>query len=346
MMRVVAISVPLVMLLSFPSFSQEAEDQEVERLLEAEDQKVARLQEAEDQRVARLIERSYDLAYSGLFDESKIELINALHNEEFKDFEPPIRFALGQICYEQELLEGAKYQWGIIVNEFPDSEEAHTIKNLYNVLDWVADKLIVDQVFWEQYEFSKIFWHSTTPDLKMDIKELYDPVMALKYLEELEKRYEQGSKKALILYDIFLLVMGYNNDKFGFHNLSGFSFKADNPITAYYIDILNENSDVIGDVASNREWIKYYLFKKSESISDKFNKIEGGYHYYVGTQFLLAVSRSGTQFLSSKIRLKPESKPYLQKVMDATEGDETNIYRLFALKWLSELEKKAKKNTK
>lgn len=296
--------------------------------------------------VAELISTSYDLSYSGLDKEAKTKIIEAIHNKHYADYEAPLRFALGQLCYFNEQFDGAAYQWIIVSQKYPESEEALVIKMILNLSDFTIKQEINDILFLEEYDLSKYMWNPKRPNTRIDLQELNDPLLAIEYLYYMLHKYDDCGKSSIILYDLFLLFMGYNDNGFGYHNIQGYS-RASSSISFEYF---KQNRKAVSDGKISIEdsddisvsVLKNFLFEEAKAISDTLKSMSCASYYYIRTQFLLGVSLSGTKLFSSKIDLKPESKPYLENIVFATEGDPTNIYRIFAIKWCAALDKKGK----
>jgi hypothetical protein len=297
------------------------------------------------QKVQIIISKCYDLSFSGLGQDAKKTLIDAIYDSSNNGYESALRFALGEICYDLKEYEGAKYQWNIIYAKYPQSEETEAIKIIFSEMNWNFEDWVTDQQFSHEYELSTLFWNSLRPEPRMNPTELIDPIMAVGYLQELYNRYPDESKRAIILYDLFQLFMGYNDNGFGyFHATEGGNdgpsmiyFKAIKTSRGELADLsLNLSKDVNDQMANFQKNAKVMFLSMANSISDSLNKLSIGKPYYIRTQFLIGVSFCGVRLFSSKLKVNKEALPYFQHVIDATNGEETNLYRLFALKWLSE----------
>ena len=62
---------------------------------------------------------------------------------------------------------------------------------------------------------------------------------------------------------------------------------------------------------------------------------DGNYSTLVQAYYLWAVKRSGSKILSGKVKVNKYSKPYFEKVIELTENNQNNIYRIFSQHWLS-----------
>lgn len=315
------------------------------------------------QKVQALVSKCYDLTYSGLGEKAKDVLIDAIYDPTYAKDEAYIRFALGQICMDLKEVEGAKYQWNIVYSKYPEGEQAAQIKIFFKVLNWAFEGWVSDSKFSKEYELSSFFWNKKDPDPRMNATDLIDPIMALRYLQELYERYPDEDKRATILYDQFLLFMGYNANEFGYKQISESHGNFDNdPSLKYYKEIKTakaDTSDLIpepdinmlrrgiyseDDQSENYEYdfkpirrsAKSFFLSQAIAISESLRSLVVGNPLYVRTQFLIGVSLSGSMPYSSKLKVTPESKPFFENVVAATEGEETNFYRLFAMKWLSE----------
>jgi hypothetical protein len=323
-------------------FSGKTMAQEIQSL----DQQAVQYQvmKGEPTKTEGLVLKCYDLALSGLDKEAKKLIIEEIYDSTKKSEEPYLRFALGQICYELEEYEGAKYQWNIVYSKFPYSEEAEAVKIIFSALEWSFENWEMDQKFRQEYELSNLFWSRTKPDLRINLEELLDPVLALNYLQELYKRYSDETKRAILLYDQFMLIMGYNQNDLGYHNMGFVGNDQDSwdTSTDFYKEIKAGKykvfllSDDFVEKLIERNKPREFYFSWASALSDSLNTLGCGRPYYVKTQFLLGISKCGSKIFSNKIKVKAEAKPFFQNIINATESDETNIYRLFAIKWLSE----------
>jgi len=281
---------------------------------------------------ADLISKCLDLSSADLKTEAKTELINAIYDRNYKNDVSSLRYVLGQICFDNKEFNCAKEQWNIILADYPNSSEASLVKTIFGMLGWLYVDYYKDFEFMREYELSSYFWRPVDPDYRINPEELLDPVLAVSYLEYLLGKYEDHNKKAVILYDMFKLLMGYNNDVFGYH--ADCNCHPQEPCAKYYKNVIGY--DPLDNCAGQ---LKQFFFSKASAISDSLKNIDISNSYYINTQFLLGVSMCGNKLLSSKIKIKKEAVPYFEEVIKYTENQETNIYRIFAIKWLSELKK-------
>jgi hypothetical protein len=290
--------------------------------------------------------KCYDLAYSGLEQDAKTILIDAIYDSTYKEYESYLRFSLGQICFELNAIDCAKFQWNIISSKFPESEEAAAIRIIYGMFGWAIEDIVSDYKFSQEYELSTWFWNKSIPDFKTDPQEFVDPKLAVRYLQELYNRYDDENKRIIILNDLFLLFMGFNDNKFGYSHAD--EGGADNPSVEYYkfYKIAKGEGD---DLALNlnitpqereeniQKKAKTLLLSLANAVSDSFKTFKIGKAYYIRSQFLIGVTFCGSKWYSSKIKIVDNAIPYFQNVIKATEGEETNIFRLFAIKWVAKV---------
>jgi len=166
--------------------------------------------------IDQLVSKCYDLYYSGLKEEAERNLIDALYDPNNELHISRLRYELGTMCFLNSNYEGASHQWDFILANDPSSEEAQSLRSLYSILNIDFSLSIKDMSFKKEIELSRRFWNRVTPNLTTINIDLADPIIALKYLNYLSQKYNGPAYKAVILYDKFLLNMGYNRDGFGF----------------------------------------------------------------------------------------------------------------------------------
>ncbi|RKX21368.1 MAG: hypothetical protein DRP45_12395 [Candidatus Zixiibacteriota bacterium] len=257
-----------------------------------------------------------DYAMSGLHEEAKQVLIPLLHDSLEVNLDPRIRYILGSIClFEEENIGCADYHWNRVLIETPNAPVADAIRDIKRAHDffhsatirrWTEDILFDDEVS----TFFR-FWTYKPPDWKMKWDDLKDARVALGYLGILLTRHPQDDKRAHLLWYKFLLHAGYNEEGFGYMH---------RPQVKEYN---KENRHLL----------------VCEAISDSLHQIPTTEDYYVRTQFLMGVMTSGSKFLSSKLKVNKKSAKYFEQVIECTEGQITNPYRIFASMWLREYNK-------
>lgn len=258
------------------------------------------------------INKAIDYAKSGLVEEAKTRLIDLSYEETDSTYHPRIWYVLGSICFEQENYDGAYFHWGKVQKLAPNSPEADAIRDIkasheFFATSW-SEKTVADLQFINEWQMSRRLWSYEAADWKMNWNEIQDIALAQDFLDVLLGKYTTGDKRALLLFDKFLIFAGYNSDKFGFSHMS------------------------ITD-AENRP-TRDSLLAVCEAISDTLHLIDGANFLYVRSQFLLGILNSPAAFLSSKLRLNNMSVPYFENVMAATSGEMANPYRIFASLWL------------
>jgi len=302
--------------------------------------------EANAQKVSptELISKGYDLYNSGLINDAKSLLINAIYDPSFKSDETSLRFALGRICFDLREYQGAIYQWNLILSIYPNSVEAEDIRIIWDVMDWSNDSIWSDYNFDRQLNLSRLFWTPKQPQLHMDSTLLIDPIIALEYLNALYEKNIEDSKRVQILYDQFFLLMGYNRNYFGFSYVSaskdaynwGFSTIYYNKIKNNEIRPLLVSDDRLTNLLESKN-LKEFYFNYAAIIADTLRGFKSGLPYYIRSQYLLGLASGGATTPLIDNRLNSKATPYFQNVINATEGDDTNPYRIFAKKWISRL---------
>jgi len=253
-----------------------------------------------------------DFAKSGLEEKAKTILVPLLHDGQDTLLNPRIRLLLGTICFQEKNYDCWSYHWTSLLYDYPNSEEASIVKEVQAIFSFSRYELAEHKYealeFEIAHDISRRFWTYKPPDWKMSWKDVKDAKLALQYIDILMNRYTDPSKRAILLYDKFLIMIGCNDEKFGM-KYSNNSYSR-----------------------TKQSW----FLEQCKAISDTLANMRGGELYYVKSQFLLGIMHSGEKFLSSKIKIKEEATIYFKNVLVATDGDITNPYRLFASIWLGE----------
>jgi hypothetical protein len=255
-----------------------------------------------------------DYAKSGLSEKGKEILLPLMYDGIDDSLNAKIRYSLGVICFDEQDYNCVRYHWQRIILDYPNSPEAEIIKEIVSISKFLWDSASIatafDFQFEHEYRTSRLFWSIDSPDYKMNEKELRNPQLALEYIQFLINKYpDDNRKKAILLYDKFLIYAGYNNEGFGFKNV--------NPQP---------------DLSDKKEKKEFY--EKCMAISDSLALIDKSGDYYIDSQFLLGLMASSKRFLSAEIKVNTESAKFFENVMNATKGQNTNLYRIFASLWL------------
>jgi hypothetical protein len=255
-----------------------------------------------------------DYAMSGLTKEAKETLVPLLHDDRDTNFNSKVRYFIGSICFFlEEDTTCSEYYWRRILDDEPNGPEADAVRGFLRNREFLASQAAMateeDWRFTDDLRTARKFWSYKTPDYKINPEDLLDEDLAMDYYDMLLARYQNPRKRAILLFDKFFTLAGFNNDGYGFLKYKG----------AKYPQEIRK---------------KQYYWAACNSISDSLKDILGANDYYVHSQFLLGVLSSGTKFLSSAIKLNDESAKYFESVMKSTEGDDTSLFRIFAAVWL------------
>jgi|TARA_B100001964_G_C14188036_1_gene579616 hypothetical protein len=290
--------------------------------------------QAQEREINKGVQEKIDAArdyYSvSLFENAKRILVEQLRTDEGKEHEDEIRFHLGVASWYQskhylmsDSTRAVAYnrdalgQWRIVIKKFPLSERTKELNRYFrNIDDTGYENSLMGQEqvgFNSEIEHSLRFWNPTFPDYKLQRELVEDPREALKYYDKLLNQYDDPEKKFRILYLKYLLVAGYNTDEFG-----------------YKFDLAHKFPNVVNTTRQN---VQSILKEMEELISGPEDIY---FQRLVEVYYLTGIAASKDAFLSKKLKIKKEDKHNLEKVLELTEDDETNIYRLFAELWLGE----------
>lgn len=270
--------------------------------------------------IKNTINKAIDYGKSGLSENAKELLIEALYQDKDSLYHPRIRYILGSICFEMEDIDCAQYHWSIVTKNFPNSNEALAIFDLMQTYDFLqstwAENLYENLTFSQELDISRKFWTLELPDWKMNWSDIKDWNNAIQYLNVLINKYKDDpDKKSILLFDKFLLFAGYNKE--------GLGYKHTHIAKSYY---KSDKEKKEGEV---------YFLDSCEVISYELRNLTNN-TYYLRSQFLLGVMTSGTKFLSSEIVLNDYSVKYFKEVASITKNDLSNPYNIFASIWLDE----------
>ena len=142
---------------------------------------------------------------------------------------------------------------------------------------------------------------------------MQDGETAVRFYQQLIEKYDDPNKKFNFLSSLFLLYAGYNGSDFGYKNSIEYEKAA------------------ISDKASEKEIIE--ILSQMESYVDGENDIN--FTTLVQFYYLWGVRRSNSKIFSGKVKVNKKSKPFFEKVIELTENNKNNIYRIFSEHWLS-----------
>lgn len=263
------------------------------------------------------INKAKDYYAISLFAESKKLLVELLYSEEGKRYEAEIRYHMGIASYYEENYNSALNQWNQIIKKYPTNQRSKEVSRTFagNFRKFSEDELIRDENFEysQDYKTAKLFWKSIPLDQKLFFGDLQNVETAVKFYEELIIKYDDPNKKFNFLSHLFLLYSGYNGSDFGYKNFteSGRDYMSDKDSEKKVIDILSQmESYVNGENDTN-------------------------FSLLVQCYYLWGVRRSNSKIFSGKVKVNKKSKPYFEKVIELTENNKNNIYRIFSQHWLT-----------
>lgn len=169
------------------------------------------------------IQMAIDYAKSGLREDAKKMLINLIYEQRDGNKIANIRFALGSICFEEENYDCSNYHWSKVLLEYPNSAEAQAIQDILSNYEFFSSIIVhgmsQDFAFLQELQTSRRFWTYKPLDYKMDWKALKDSALALAYLNSLLEKYSgDDTKRAILLFDKFLIFAGCNEEGLGMND--------------------------------------------------------------------------------------------------------------------------------
>jgi len=268
--------------------------------------------------IQQKINKAKDYYDVSLFEESKKLLVELLYSEDGKKYEAEIRFHMGLASYYEEEYKSAFNQWNQIIKKYPTSERAKVLNRIQSLKlrEFSEDEAIHDENFEysEDSQTAMLFWKTVPLNKKLFFGDLQNGETAVRFYEELIKKYDDPSKKFNFLSHLFLIYSGYNGSFYGYKN---------------------------GDIESGKSNISDKDSEKKviEILSQMENYVEGvddlNYSTLVQCYYLWAVRRSNSKMFSGKVKVNKYSKPYFEKVIELTENNQNNIYRIFSQHWLN-----------
>ena len=264
--------------------------------------------------VQKIIKQAKDHYDVSLFKESKLLLLELLHSNEGKDFEAEIRYHLGLASYYDNNIGDAKIQWSQVINRYPTSKRAQELNRVFS--NWGSMRDSTDFFREEEFEYSNdlrtghLFWTPTYMNQKLFWSELKDPKKAILYYKGLADKYEDPKKKFQFWYRIFLLQAGYNSDEFGYGN-----------------DPRSSNLRYQNQMVLALKMMKLQI--TDENIDPNFGTLIQAY-------YVCGVKLSGSSLFSGSVKVNKDSEIYFNTVIELTENDNNNIYRIFSQHWLEQ----------
>lgn len=169
------------------------------------------------------IEMAIDYSKTGLTEEAKRILIPLLYEPEAQASIPELRYLLGAICFfDEQDGDCGLYHWNILIADHPNAEEAEAVKAILHTRSFFASELMnnvqEDYVFIDELALSRRFWIYKSPDWKMKWDDIESVELALAYIDSMVIKYSSPMKKAVLWYDKFLILTGFNSNGYGYLN--------------------------------------------------------------------------------------------------------------------------------
>jgi len=263
------------------------------------------------------IDKGIDHYNLALYEDSKRIFLDILYSDEGKKYEAEIRFHIGLALFYEEKPELAFIQWKQIIKKYPTSERAKLLNRYISnrFREFSEDETIRDEdfAFSQDDKTGRLFWKSIPLNAKFFFDDLQDGETAVKFYEGLIKKYDDPNKKLNFLYYLFLIYAGYNGSYYGYENTdteSGEKNISDKDSEKKVIEILSQMENFVA------------------SENDPNHSI------LVQCYYLWGVRKSGSKLFSGRVRVNKHSKPYFEKVIELTENEQNNIYRIFSQHWL------------
>jgi tetratricopeptide (TPR) repeat protein len=275
--------------------------------------------------VQEKINQAKDCYDVSLFEKSKIILIELLHSEEGKNNEAEIRYHLGLASYYEGNINDARIQWNQVIRKYPTHERSRQLNRIMANYISKSDENVMFRE--EEFEFGddlrqvSRFWTPIPLNEKLFWGDLKDPQTAIDYYNKLIEKYDDPKKKFQLLYYKCLLYAGINANDFGYKNL--------NVDTDFGIKTQEKNNP--NDFQSGQN-VQNILKQMEEQVTDETDQ---NYGKLIQAYYLWAIKTSDSEFFTGKVKVNKLSKPYFEKVIEMSEGDQNNIYRTFSQHWLN-----------
>jgi len=286
--------------------------------------------------VQEKINQAKDCYDVSLFEKSKIILIELLHSEEGKNNEAEIRYHLGLASYYEGNINDARIQWNQVIRKYPTHERSRQLNRIMS--NYISSTEENEMFKEEEFEFGDDlkqvfrFWTPIPLNEKLFWGDLKDPQTAIDYYNKLIEKYDDPKKKFQLLYYKCLLYAGINANDFGYKNL--------NVDTDFGIKTQEKNNP--NDFQSGQN-VQNILKQMEEQVTDETDQ---NYGKLIQAYYLWAIKTSDSEFFTGKVKVNKLSKPYFEKVIEMSEGDQNNIYRTFSQHWLNNKKKSKKKSKK
>ena len=270
--------------------------------------------------IQNIINQAKDYYDVSLFDDSKSILLKLLHSNEGKPFEAEIRYHLGLACWYSDNYSDAKIQWNKVITKFPTNKRSQELNRVFSNLTQSIDSTHYFRE--EEFEYGNdlqtgfLLWSPTYVNKKLLWSELKDAGRATTYYWGLIEKYDDPKKKFQFLYYLFLLESGYNSNHYGYGTapLGSGPQTIDSRKRHHLISMHNLLREMKAQITD-------------ESIDPNFSTLVQAY-------YVAGVKVSGSSFLMGSVKVNEDSKFFFEKVIEFTNDNEHNIYRIFSQHWL------------
>ena len=275
--------------------------------------------------VQEKINQAKDYYDVSLYEDSKKLLLELLHSEEGKNDEAEIRYHLGLASYYQGNYSNAFIQWKQVIRKDPTHKRSRQLIRM--MANYISSSEENEMFREEEFEYGDDlrqafrFWTPIPLNEKLFWGELKDPQTAIDYYNKLIEKYDDPKKKFQLLYYKCLLYAGINANDFGYKNL--------NVDTDFGIKTQEKN--IPNDFQSGQN-VQNILKQMEEQVTDETDQ---NYGKLIQAYYLWAIKTSDSEFFTGKVKVNKLSKPYFEKVIEMSEGDQNNIYRTFSQHWLN-----------
>ncbi len=260
----------------------------------------------------------YDVS---LFDESKVILLDLLHSSSGKNNEAEIRYHLGLASYYSNNFGDAMIQWQQVISKYPENKRAQELIRVFSNLTQSIDS--VHTLREEDFEYSsdlrtgRLFWTPTYINQKLLWSELKDAEKAIGYYQGLIDKYIDPKKKFQILYNIFLLESGHNKNNYGFN---------------------------MRETSHQRQGVLFKMHAVLKEMKEQISTpaIDPNYNTLIQAYYLAGVKTSEGSFITGAVKINQKSKIFFDTVIDLTDNNKNNIYRIFSEHWINIYESKEK----
>ena len=169
--------------------------------------------------------------------------------------------------------------------------------------------------YYDDKRLALLFWTPIPLNEKLFWGDLKNPKGALEYYSKLINKYDAPNKKFQLLYHSFLIRAGFNSNNYGFKNQKNAPGNANLPSST-----------------SHASAVKSLIATMEKLITDE---ADPNYGQLVQVYYLWGVKKSGSKLFSGRVKVNKDSRLLFKKVIELTENNPNNIYRIFSEHWLN-----------